>query len=348
MEVYSHAEIPGYRVEKDVTGGDPQPTKVRFADYGGMLPYCIKTARPGREGFMLFDESVTREAVLHLKDYFEVLIWTRYQGERPLLFEVSYKTPHWPFIAPPELYEHYRARVELPRKRLPADAPPALRRSAASHQTPEITEEEVLNARAGYWGLVEWLDAQIGIVLAALDETGLRDEFIILYTSDHGEMAGEYGLWNKGVMYEESVRVPMILAGPGIPAGVEVRENVSQMDVFPTLTELAGLPPPEGIRGRSMLPLLEKDAFGERTVTSEIFHETDSLFMAKRGDAKYVEYSDGAEQLFDLGEDPDELVDRAGDPACAEVKDELSRTLAELPEPRRAGRPDWRAARARP
>jgi choline-sulfatase len=185
------------------------------------------------------------------------------------------------------------------------------------------------------------MDAQIGLVLETLEELGVRDEFVVHYTSDHGEMAGEHGLWGKHCFYEESVRVPMILSGPGIPAGRRVQENVSHVDVYPTLCELGGLPVPDGLRGQSMLPLLEQDTPGRRTVFSEVYSGGNVALMAKRGDVKYIWYSEGAGQLFDLSQDPEELDNRADDPAYAESKQELHDALAALPEPRDDTDADW-------
>ncbi len=121
MEIIRHQRVPGYSVNRDVMRNLPQPEP-----HGGGLAHWVRTAGPGERGFTLFDDSVTREARLHLRDYFDWQLIPVYHGERPLLFEVSWKTPHWSFIAPPDLYEYYREIVDLPRKPLPEAAPPAL------------------------------------------------------------------------------------------------------------------------------------------------------------------------------------------------------------------------------
>lgn len=335
MEIMMRSNVPGYHKSRDVAADRLSA----FKGYG--LDHWVRTAGPGHSGFILFDESVTREACIHLRDYFESIIFPCYDGQRPLLFEVSFKTPHWPFVCPEELFSYYREIVSLPEKPLPEDAPRYLKGIHADCQPADITEDHILNARAAYWGLCEWVDRQIGQVLETLDDLGLRDEFVIHYTSDHGEMAGEHGMWGKHCFYEESVRVPMILSGPGLPAGRRVRENVSHMDVYPTLCELGGLPIPEEVRGRSLLPLLDRDTPGERTVFSEVYSGDDAVMMAKRGDVKYIWYSEGVEQLFDLSVDPEETDNRADDPAYAEIKSDLYDELAALPEPRDHTDADW-------
>ncbi|MBN1672832.1 MAG: sulfatase-like hydrolase/transferase [Kiritimatiellae bacterium] len=340
MEVYDHSRMPGYGLGQDVTGQIGFGKTHDYNAYGGMMPFMIKTAGAGEHGFMQFDRLVTESARVHLRDHFEYLIHTRYAGARPLLFEVSFKTPHWPFICPKALFDYYRAIVPPPRLPVTEDLPPALARKA-ERESADCTEDQVLNARAAYYGLVEWMDRQIGLVLNVLDEMGLTDEFVIMYGADHGENAGERGMWGKSTFYDESVRVPMILAGPGLPAGRTVSAACSLIDVFPTLTDLAGLPPPQGIRGESLLPLLEDDTPVERTVFSELFGGQES-FMAMRGGVKYVCYQDGSKQLFDLGGDPHETVNLAGTPEYAAIQKDLHTALQQLPAPWRNQHPDWR------
>ncbi len=340
MEVYNHARIPGYDVGNDVTGELGSGRTHDYAAYGGGLPFMIKTAGPGEHGFMQFDRLVTESARVHLRDYFQYLIHTQYAGGRPLLFEVSFKTPHWPFICPQELYDYYREILPPPKLPVTEDLPPALQ-AKARRDSADCTDEQVRNARATYYGLVEWMDRQIGLVLDVLDDMGMYDDFVIMYCTDHGEIAGERGMWGKKTFYDESARVPMLLAGPGLPAGRTVTGNCSLIDVFPTLTELAGLPAPPKIRGRSMLLLLNDDVDDDRIVFSELFDGGES-FMAMRGDMKYVYYQDGSRQLFDLGKDPEETVNLAGDPTHADIEAELHRALGELPAPWRNEHPDWR------
>lgn len=343
MEVQNHGRIPGYGVGKDVTGEIGDGRTHDYAEYGGMMPFMVKTAGPGEHGFMQFDRLVTEAARVHLRDYFEYLIHTQYAGTRPLLFEVSFKTPHWPFVCPQELFDYYRAIVPPPRLSGGEDLPPQLAGKQRS-DTADCTEEQILNARAAYYGLIEWTDRQIGLVLEVLEDLDLLEHFAIMYCSDHGEIAGERGMWGKKTFYDESARVPMILAGPGLPAGKTVTEPCSLVDVFPTLTDLGGLPDPEGIRGESLLRLVEDDTPAQRTVFSELFEGGGKeSFMAMRGTCKYIHYSDGARQLFDLDQDPDELNNLAGRPEYADIECELRNALAGLPAPWRNQHPDWHA-----
>jgi choline-sulfatase len=342
MEVKDHGFVPGYGVAKDVTGGIGADRTHDYGPYGGMMPFMVKTAGPGEHGFMQFDRLVTEAARVHLRDYFQYVIHTQYGGDRPLLFEVSYKTPHWPFVCPADLFDYYRAIVPPPRLAPSGDVPPCLVQKGRSDSA-DCSEEQVANARAAYYGLIEWMDGEIGLVLEELEDLGMRDDFVVMYGSDHGEIAGERGMWGKQTFYDESARVPMILSGPGLPAGRRVGEACSLIDVFPTLTDLAGLPDPEGVRGRSLLRLLDGSSPEPRTVISELFDGPGGeSFMAMRGSLKYLHYQDGARQLFDLDQDPDECVNCAGDPAYAEAEEALREALRALPPPWRNGHPDWR------
>lgn len=331
-------------------------TRVRYEDYGGYTPFMLKTARPGTDKFMIFDESVTRESSIHLRDYFSTLISEPYQGERPLLFEASFKTPHCPFVCPPDLFDHYHQVLPLPTKPPAQDAPAQIQKRQLQDQPSDITETMIRNARAGYWGLVQWMDQQIGFVLDALEQTGHADEFIILYTSDHGEMAGERGLWQKTCFYEESARVPMLMAGPGIPQGGHVYANTSHLDLMPTIQDLAGIQNADTRYGRSMLPLLENDHDDGRIIFSEYFvgAQTTSTdpgaaqengLMAKKGHIKFIDYCDGDYELFNLEKDPGEQNNVADDDSYAEIRDELRTALDQLPAPWRVNRPEWRMQR---
>lgn len=335
MEIVIRPNFPGYDPEGDVAAN------IKYDDKRFGLSDWVRTAGPGETGFILFDKSVTREACIHLRDYFKWMIYPVYDARRPLLFEVSWKLPHWPFTAPQALFDHYRGIVGLPERPFPEDPPAYIAAAHDRDQPADITDEQILNARAAYWALCEWMDTQIGIVLDVLEELGVRDEFVVHYTSDHGEMAGEHGLWGKHCFYEESVCIPLILHGPGIPAGRRVRENVSHVDVYPTLCDIAGLEPPGGLRGRSVMPLLERDTRGERIVFSELYVGPHASLMAKQGDLKYVWYSEGEAQLFDLARDPRESVNFAGHPDYADAKSRLYKALESLPEPWDATDPDW-------
>ncbi len=176
-------------------------------------------------------------------------------------------------------------------------------------------DQATLNrARAGYYGNITHIDHQIERFLEVLNEFGLAEDTIVCFTSDHGEMLGDHNMWRKGYPYEGSARVPLVLAGPGIPAGQVIDEIVELRDIMPTLLAAAGVELPAGIDGIPVGPWREPETVreylhGEHTVLGQ------SMQWIRTGRWKYVWLSaDGVEQLFDLVSDPDECVNLAGDP----------------------------------
>jgi len=190
---------------------------------------------------------------------------------------------------------------------------------------------------AYYYGLVSQIDYNIGRVLKELDDLGLSDNTIVVYTADHGEMMAEHGAWTKGrSCYEATIHVPMILRWPGaVPAGKRVAELVCSIDLLPTLLEAAGRPIPAQVQGVSLLPLARGQNKGWRdAIFSEIGDSTqDTCIVVRRQRDKYVLFRDRGEtvheQLFDLVEDPWEMHNRARDPAYAKTLAELRQTLAQ-------------------
>ena len=172
-------------------------------------------------------------------------------------------------------------------------------------------------------------DEHVGRLLQVVDRSPLSDNTVVIYLSDHGEMAGQHGIWQKQCFYESSVRVPLIFRGPNLVEGIGVSQNVSLVDVMPTLLDLAQTPIPDGLRGRSLLPSLRGDTAPEDVVVAE-YHAQGMLgagYMAKKRNFKYNYYVDLPPQLFDLAADPKEFDDLAGQPGWASVQTDLHREL---------------------
>lgn len=194
-----------------------------------------------------------------------------------------------------------------------------------------VSDDHVRNARHAYCGSVSYLDERIGEVLEALTRAKRMDDTVVLFLADHGDMLGERGLWYKMSFYDGSARVPLIMAGPGVPH-TRIRSNAGLVDILPTLVDLAndgsfeGYPDPPD--GQSLLPLFTHDE-GDRIAVSELLSEgvAAPYVMLRKGRFKltYVEH-DGP-QLYDMDADPDEVADLATDPAHAEI---LADMLAEV------------------
>jgi choline-sulfatase len=335
---YGDMELIGAHGGGVVPGLDEDPLHIPPPRIPGPgIESMIRNAGPGNTGFVLFDDSVTREACIHLRDYFLTETIPVYNPERPLLFQVSWKAPHWPFTAPADLYAYYRSQVGLPT--VPRGSEPT-HPFKDDERRYTLTDEEILNARAAYLALIEYLDRQIGIVLATLEDLGRLDDFLIVYHSDHGELGGEHGLWNKSHAYEDSCKTPFIISWPGrLPQGRVVDANTSVLDLFPTLCELAGIAIPSGLRGVSLRPYMDKtvadDVAEKRIVFSEYYGGDTHWMMARRGRVKLIRYSnpDYPDQLFDLDEDPHETRNVAGNPRYQGEKAELEAFFSTLPKP---------------
>jgi choline-sulfatase len=185
----------------------------------------------------------------------------QHAGDKPFLLRVSYLQPHTPVLPPAPFRAMYRAS-DWPGKTLPTGYGSAYELAySAIVGGHEFTHDQTQQAQADYHALVSWLDAQIHIVLAALDAHGLRDDTIIVLTSDHGASLGENGLFGKVVFAPQSQRTPFIVSWPGrVPAG-ERRDDLSEnLDLARTLCDLAGVPPDRAFEGRSVFSERAPDA----------------------------------------------------------------------------------------
>jgi choline-sulfatase len=271
--------------------------------------------------------------------------WLREEAPRqpgkPWALFVSFVCPHFPLVAPPEFYGRYPLdRIPLPKQYLPPERPdhPYLRdydACVAYDLGFGGDHDKVRRALAGYFGLVSFMDDNVGSVLLALEEAGLCGDTRVVYTSDHGDNAGARGLWGKSTMYEESAGVPLILAGPDIAAGALCATPASHVDLFPFFLECVGAPAPRGsYHGVSPLALAAGAEAG-RAVLSE-YHaigSTGGITMLRKGHWKLVHCVRYRPQLFDLQSDPEELVDRAGDPDCGGVLAGLEAELRRFCDP---------------
>jgi len=290
-------------------------------------------AGPGESSYTIYDRDIAARAQ----------IWLHEEATRPapkpwVLF-VSLVAPHFPLIAPPDWYYRYaRMRLPMPKLYAKGDRPhhPYVDEYArvVDYDTHFRDEADVRRAIAGYCGLVSSMDENVGKVLRALDDAGLAATTRVIYTSDHGDNAGARGLWGKSTFYEESSGVPMIVAGPGVPAGRVVDTPVSHVDCAPTILEAAGAKPAGPLDGVSLVGVARGERPG-RPVLAE-YHAIGSVSggtMLRHGRWKYCHYVGLPPQLFDLEADPEELVDRAGDRSCAPVLAECEARLRSILDP---------------
>jgi arylsulfatase K len=178
-----------------------------------------------------------------------------------------------------------------------------------------FSDEMVRQVRHVYFAMIAEVDAMVGRTLNGLREMGLEDDTTIIFTSDHGEMAMEHQQFYKMNFYEASARIPMIIAGSGIPHGVISENPVSLIDIYPTLMDLAGRQCPAGLDGHSLLPELLGGKCQRPDWVFGEYHDCTSCtgqFMLRRGDYKYIAYASYEPMLFNLAQDPDEMNNLAG------------------------------------
>ena len=192
-----------------------------------------------------------------------------------------------------------------------------------------LTDAQVRRARHAYYAAISYLDDRIGEVLAGLRDAGLEEDTIVLFTSDHGELLGERGLWYKMAFFDAAVRVPLIAWAPGRIAPSRVATPVSLLDLAPTLLELCGAGPAAGLDGRSLAPALAGAELATVDVVAEYLAEgvQAPAVMLVRGRHKLVWCPGDPPQLYDLEADPDELRNlAAAEPAlCGELVAEVER-----------------------
>ncbi len=295
----------------------------------------IASAGPGESSYTLYDRQVAAAAQ----------VWLREQGARrhprPWVLFVSMVAPHFPLTAPPEHYYRYIGQ-DLPRPKLydkgerPGHPYVRIYARRSDYDAHIKSPADLQRALAGYYGLVSFLDEQIGKILAALSEAGLADATRVIYTSDHGDNLGARGLWGKATMYEESAGIPMLVAGEGAPKGAVCATPVTLCDVSATILDAVGAPDAVtelGLPGASLLDLAGRPA-QDRAVLSE-FHTygPDAFYMLRGLRHKYVHYVGAPPQLFDLEADPEELTDLGAEPSHAPQRAALEAQLRAILSP---------------
>ena len=248
--------------------------------------------------------------------------------DSPFFLFVSFPKPHAPYDPPRPYDAMYDPRAVPPplTRRDDSKMIPTKIHERITHGWDIFSPETVQLTRAYYYGQVSYQDQQVGRVLSALGETGRREDTIVIYTADHGDMLGDFGFFAKSCFYNGSVRVPLIVSGTGKH---ESDALVGLQDILPTVAALTGIDIDEELDGRSLAPVLRGEPFEERDVfVSTCFDDPRQLFMAadKRFRYSYSQMG-GIEELYDLENDPDELTDLVKEPACRDVLENLRTRL---------------------
>ncbi|MEM6941963.1 MAG: choline-sulfatase [Pseudomonadota bacterium] len=277
-----------------------------------------------------FDNLVTYHAVQHLYDV------ARSDDRRPFFLQVSYTHPHEPYLCQKPFWDLY-ADEDIPLPQVPAlpeaahDAHARRLLSDFGMLDVQFSEADIRRARRAYYGSISYLDQMIGSLLETLDRIGKRDETVIVFTSDHGEMLGERGLWFKKHFYEPSLRVPLIIAGCTFTAG-RVATPVSLVDLLPTFMGIAEgsgwSSPVETLEGEDLSTFLDMED-PNRPIYAEYLAEATPvpIFMIKKGRFKYVFSTADPPLLFDTENDPTEMTNLAGSADHAKIEAHLHKVV---------------------
>jgi uncharacterized sulfatase len=248
---------------------------------------------------------------------------------RPFFLAAGFYRPHCPYIAPKKYFDLYPlAKITLPkdtegyREKLLKPA------TASTRPYPYFgaTEAQVREAKLAYYATITFTDAQVGKVLAALDRLGLAEKTVVVFWSDHGYHFGEHGLLMKLSLFEESARVPLIIAAPGKKGGQACGRTVELLDLYPTLADLAGLTPPKGLHGASLKPLLDDPkAVWKKAAYTQVWRGKFPGHSVRTERWRYTEWQNGKQgvELYDHEADPREMNNLAADPKHEAVVKEL-------------------------
>ena len=247
----------------------------------------------------------------------------------PFFLAVGFYKPHTPYIAPKKYFDLYPLeKIQVPE--MPAGYAKTVPAAALTSTKPwpnfGVTLQQARECKQAYYAAISFVDAQIGRVVDALDRLGLRENTVIIFWSDHGYSLGTHGLWMKQSCFEDSARVPMIIAGPGIKGGTPSPRLVEFVDVYPTLADLAGLKPPANLAGVSLRPLLAKpDAAWDRPAFTQVQRGDFAGHSVRTPRWRYTEWDGGKQgtELYDEQNDPGEMKNLAADPKQAATIAEL-------------------------
>lgn len=314
---------------EDGPGDDPQEKAAINARYGG---------GDGRPAWTMLDGdgSRTRDG-LNARTIARLLDEHGSAG-KPFFLAAGFHKPHLPWTAPKRFFDLYPAgSIVIPAEPAMRDVPPiALQTELTGFAQPDSRAAAV----AAYYACVSFIDDQVGLLLNELDRRGLWENTVVIFISDHGFHLGDHGgLWAKLSAFGESTRVPFLLAGPGVPKGRVVSATVELVDVYPTLVELAGLPLPDGLEGRSLAPLLQGRESTHPAAHSLVFHYDPKRDIDIPGRTviseqwRYTEWAGGKEgrEFYWREDDPGEYWNRVTDGRFGESVREGEALLRQAP-----------------
>lgn len=247
---------------------------------------------------------------------------------KPFFLAVGFIRPHTPYVAPKAFFDKIDPqKIEMPPFYQPGGEDlskipnPALRPNNNIFRYAAPKGNEPREAKRAYLASASWADSQVGRVLEKLKELGLDKDTVVVLTGDHGYQLGEHGLWAKQTLFEEGTHVPLIVTAPGVKPGV-CKGLVEQVDIYPTLAGLAGIPVPKDVQGMSLQPLLANPLAKGKPLVFSTMVSTHTKLMGHAltdGRYRYIEWDDGkgGRQLYDHDTDPHEVKNIVDNPEQA-------------------------------
>jgi len=259
------------------------------------------------------------------------------EHDQPFFLAAGIYRPHLPWYVPQEYFDRFPLEeVELPRALETDldDLSPRARAIAArggDYHSHVVEAGQWRQAVQGYLASIAFADELVGRLLDALDESPHAANTVVVLWSDHGWQLGEKRHWRKFALWENVARTVLMIRAPGYATGAATKRVTSLVDLFPTLIDLAGLPPKPGLDGRSLVPLLRdpRHPWPHAAITT---YDVDE-FSVRTEDWRYIRYIDGSEELYDHRTDPEEWENLASDPTHAEVKREMAARIPASPAP---------------
>lgn len=261
----------------------------------------------------------------------------RHKNERFWL-GVGFVRPHVPFVAPRNYFEPFKPyeKMTLPPK-MPGDWDD-IPKAGINYKTSENMKMDIRRqkkAMAGYYASVAYMDAQVGVVMEALEKSGTKDETIVIFTSDHGYHLGEHDFWAKVSLRDESAGVPLIVCVPGKKPAI-CHSLVELIDLFPTIAGFCGLPVPERLQGRDLSPLFDDPTIEVRDAAFSVA-PTRRGFLLRTQDYAFIQYEEDASkgiELFDMKKDQGQYHNLAANPehaaTVAAFREKMAAKLGEV------------------
>lgn len=306
---------------RDVEDED-QIFSLRPGSFGGTLSWLAAEGTDQEQT----DGIAATEAIKQLEHYAA--------ENRPFYLAVGLYRPHTPFVAPKKYFDLYPLEeIDVPAvpngylETLPEPARVSITRKKEQVDLDGALAREAIQA---YYASITFADAQLGRILDALKRTGLEENTVVLFTSDHGYHMGEHGHWQKTTLFENAARVPLIIAGPGVEAsGASTKAIAEMVDFYPTLAQLSGLTPPDFVAGESLVPTLVDPEQGPRDSALTQYNNGYSLRTERYRYTEWGNEGDLGRELYDHRDDPQELKNLAGRSQFADVQQRLSQRLRE-------------------